>query len=117
MRLAFAIKGDKRPMSDNAVIWGDPESRVMSEITDAVGKQVQILGVPQRVAWEKVGYTQTEIDRMEAIKQQERLEGALIATPTLPTTLPQPTPANPQRGSSAVTASLANSSNNRPSGA
>jgi Phage portal protein, SPP1 Gp6-like len=94
MRLAFRIQNDPRgDIDDNSVIWGDPESRVMSEVTDAVGKQVQMLGVPQRVAWEKVGYTQTEIERMEVIKQQERLEAAL----TLPAVAATPPPTNGAR--------------------
>lgn len=102
MRLAFRIAHDNRTISDNAVIWGDPESRVLSEVTDAMGKQVTMLQVPVRIAWEKVGYTQTEIDRMEAIRQQEQLTSALVQTPTLPTTLPTvsnpPTPDSTSRG-------------------
>jgi hypothetical protein len=90
IRLAFRIVGDSRGTVEEggeAVIWRDPESRVLSEVTDAVGKHVQMLGVPHRIAWEKVGYSQTEIERMEAIIQQERIETATLAA-TIPVVAP-----------------------------
>lgn len=115
MRLAFRIIGDPRGTNPDAeagesVIWGDPESRVLSEVTDAIGKQVQMLGVPERIAWEKVGYTQTEIERMEAIRQQERLESALTG---LPTTVPVVAPA--ANGAAPVPAGTNGNGRNIPS--
>lgn len=83
IRLGFAVIG--RTVDTVSTIWGDPESRSLAEATDAAGKQRQLLGVPQRVTWEKVGYSQTEIERMEVLAQQERLEG-MAPVPTAPNT-------------------------------
>ena len=89
MTLAYRVL-DKPVAEGLSVVWGDPESRSLAEVTDAVGKHVQMLGVPKRIGWERVGYTQTEIERMETLAQQERLEGALsaIPAPTIPVDRP-----------------------------
>lgn len=82
VRLAHLVLG--KTVDSVSTVWGDPESRSLAEVTDAVGKHVQMLGVPKRIGWEKVGYTQSEIERMETLAQQERLEGALSNVPTAP---------------------------------
>jgi hypothetical protein len=93
MRLALQLTGSANAGKSIEVIWRDPESRVQSEITDAIGKQVQILGVPRQIAWEKVGYSQVEIQRMEILLQQEALETAAVAPLAPPPGGPSPRPA------------------------
>ena len=92
IELGFKAIGQDRTGFET--IWGDPESRVLSEVTDAVGKQVQMLGVPKRVAWEKIGYSQVEIQRMEVLAQQEGLQTAALlpaGPPTAAGAQPSPT--------------------------
>jgi hypothetical protein len=80
MRLAFtSLSDDTRAKADAVeVIWADPESRSIAEVTDAMGKQVAQLGVPKRIAWEKVGYSQVEIARMEVLSAQEGIQTAAL---------------------------------------
>ena len=47
--------------------WADPESRSISELTDALLKQ-KALGIPDETAWEGLGYTPEQIKRI--IEQQ-----------------------------------------------
>jgi hypothetical protein len=74
MRLAFKAVGDDQKAKETRAetIWGDPESRSLAELTDAMVKQ-QALGIPEEVIWEKLEYSPTEIDRMRAMKQADEL--------------------------------------------
>jgi hypothetical protein len=85
MRLAYRWMGDmeRAEAMDAETIWRDPESRVLSEVTDAMGKQVAQLQVPVEVAWERIGYSQTEIQRMQVLRQQSMLQG-LATLPAAP---------------------------------
>lgn len=55
------------------VVWHDPENRIQSELTDAVTKE-QSIGVPFEFLMEKLGYTQTQIQRMKVMRLQESLQ-------------------------------------------
>jgi hypothetical protein len=82
IRLAFRVTGDERAnITDSETIWRDPESKVQSELTDAVMKE-QALGVPQEALWEKLGYSPQQIARFRR----------LTAAQTLLTAPPPPTP-------------------------
>lgn len=54
------------------VIWRDTESRSEAERVDAVVKMVAI-GVPEEVAWQRWGATQTEISMWKAMKVADQL--------------------------------------------
>lgn len=65
MRLAFAVIDDKRADVYNAeTIWADVEHVTDAARSDAAIKKKQA-GVPWRQRMEDMGYTQTQIDRME----------------------------------------------------
>jgi hypothetical protein len=74
MRLAFAVKGDtaRAEAFDCSVIWGDFATRSESLLVDGLVKQAQGLGVPQRILWEKAGYSPDEIERFPALQQAQQ---------------------------------------------
>jgi hypothetical protein len=48
------------------VVWRDTEARSLAQTVDALGKLVQMLGVPPEVLWEKIpGVTQTDVKRWQ----------------------------------------------------
>lgn len=79
MRLAFKVTGDDARASawSAETIWRDPESRTISELADAAVKKASA-GVPWRQRMEDMGYTPTQISRMEI----DRAADALNAAPT-----------------------------------
>jgi hypothetical protein len=86
IRLAFKVMNDDRAdILDSETIWRDPESKVQSELTDAVMKE-QALGVPQEALWEKLGYSPQQIARFR------RMTAARALLAPLPTPLPQEPP-------------------------
>jgi hypothetical protein len=69
MRLAFAYLGDPRSSATDAeVIWADPESRSLGELTDSLVKMVTSVGMPLEVAWAIYGASPQEIERWRALK-------------------------------------------------
>ena len=54
-------------------IWSDPEFRTLAELTDATIKQHADGLIPRRVAQEKLQFSPSEIDRMDALFAQEGL--------------------------------------------
>ncbi|MGW1931874.1 phage portal protein [Streptomyces sp. NPDC001919] len=84
MRLAFLVKGDEKrgrnPLAET--IWRDVEYRTEAQHIDAVLKKKN-LGVPWRQLMEDVGYTPTQIDRMERMLEAdaERAARALAFKP------------------------------------
>ena len=77
MRLALRADGDERA-DDMALsmIWKDPESRSIAEVTDAAVKMLAC-GVPQREVWRFMGYTPTEIDTMDQDRAEDAANGLL----------------------------------------
>lgn len=78
MRLAFRVLGDetKATAYDLETVWRDPESRTVSELADAAVKKASA-GVPWRQRMEDMGYTPSQISRMEI----DRAADAMNATP------------------------------------
>lgn len=89
MRLAFRVLGDEtRATAYTAeTIWRDPESRSIAELADAAVKK-SAAGVPWRQRMEDMGYTPTQIARMEI----DRAADAINAQAAADTAAPQPTP-------------------------
>jgi hypothetical protein len=84
MRLAFRVLGDETKATSYTAetLWRDPESRSVAEMADAAVKKASA-GVPWRQRMEDMGYTPTQIARME-------IDRAADALNTVPTTDPQP---------------------------
>ncbi|WP_405927928.1 phage portal protein [Streptomyces griseus] len=79
MRIAFRVLGDEERSAawSAETIWRDPESRTVSELADAAVKKASA-GVPWRQRMEDMGYTPSQISRMEI----DRAADALNAAPT-----------------------------------
>ncbi len=77
MHLAHLLNGSNREAADLEVMWADPESRSLAALSDAANKQLTA-GVPWNARMELLGYTPTEIQRMEA----DRVSDALVASMT-----------------------------------
>ncbi|WP_329168284.1 phage portal protein [Streptomyces sp. NBC_01267] len=88
MRLAFRVLGDEEKANayDLETVWRDPESRTVSELADAAVKK-QAAGVPWRQRMEDMGYTPTQIARMEIDRAADALN-ADVATDAQPTPIP-----------------------------
>lgn len=69
------------PVADGAtVIWKDTEARSLSQTVDALGKMVQMLGVPAQAAWPRIpGVTQQDIEDWKLLASQAGGLDALIA--------------------------------------
>jgi hypothetical protein len=96
MRLIFAAKGDdaRASVTHAETLWADPESRSEAEHVDAALKR-KALGVPFRQLMEDVGYSQAQIERFDAMRQEESaLLGGLdalfsgVTSATAPTLAP-----------------------------
>jgi hypothetical protein len=92
MRLAFLAMGDKQRAAEMKAetIWRDCETRSQGELVDALVK-LSSIGVPEEVLWERAGFSPTEITRMKAMQEAERLLAPIV--PTAPTNGATPPPA------------------------
>lgn len=81
VRVRAALMGETSEAMET--IWRDPEFRTLGELTDAVIKQKTAGLIPTRVAREKLGYSPSEIERMERLEVQEALvrDAAAAVTP------------------------------------
>jgi len=64
LRLAVALEGDEQYSADptGRVTWQDMEIRSMSQAADALGKLVQMLGVPPTATWGRIpGVEKTDV--------------------------------------------------------
>lgn len=75
---------DREPRPVEAV-WGDPEFRTLAELTDATIKQYQAGVIPLKVAQERLGYSPTEIERMQRLLAGDRVLADAAAAVELPT--------------------------------
>ncbi|MFJ3084489.1 phage portal protein [Streptomyces halstedii] len=77
MRLAFRVLGDEKKADawDLETVWRDPESRTVSELADAAVKKGSA-GVPWRQRMEDMGYTPSQISRMEIDRAADALNAA-----------------------------------------
>ncbi|MEU1074288.1 MULTISPECIES: phage portal protein [unclassified Streptomyces] len=92
MRLAFRAAGDEHRAADFSLetVWRDPESRTVAELADAAVKK-QAAGVPWRQRMEDLGYTPTQIDRMEI----DRASDTMMAQQTADVVPLRPAPQPP----------------------
>ncbi|WP_432158652.1 phage portal protein [Streptomyces sp. bgisy153] len=85
MRLAFRVLGDERRATawSAETVWRDPESRSIAELADAAAKKATA-GVPWRQRMEDMGYTPTEISRMEVDRATDAMNAQTATDPTAP---------------------------------
>jgi hypothetical protein len=97
LRLAAAADGDSAGATDDSaeVRWRDTEARSLAQTVDALGKMVQMLGVPAEAAWERIpGVTDQDVERWRTLRTQGDVFGALLGDIQRQTT-PQDLPAIP----------------------
>lgn len=81
LRLAAAADGDAVNAADESaeVRWRDTEARSLAQTVDALGKMVQMLGVPAEAAWERIpGITDQDVQRWKTLRTQGDVFGALL---------------------------------------
>ena len=80
LRLSALAAGDQEGWNDTAaqIVWRDTESRSLAQTVDALGKLVQMLGVPPEVLWERIpNVTQQDVERWKAAAEQGDALGQL----------------------------------------
>ncbi len=80
LRLAALAAGDQDGWNDMAaqIVWRDTESRSLAQTVDALGKLVQMLGVPPEVLWERIpNVTQQDVERWKAAAEKGDAIGQL----------------------------------------
>ena len=56
------------------VRWKETEARSLAHTVDALGKMVQMLGVPAEAAWERIpGVTQQDVDAWKALRANDAI--------------------------------------------
>jgi hypothetical protein len=56
------------------VRWKETEARSLAQTVDALGKMVQMLGVPAEAAWERIpGVTQQDVDAWKALRANDAI--------------------------------------------
>lgn len=73
LRLAAHAAGDDAGWEDTSaqVVWRDTEARSLAQTVDALGKLVQMLGVPPEVLWERIpNVTQQDVERWKAAAEK-----------------------------------------------
>lgn len=82
LRLSSRAAGDEAGWRDTSaqVVWRDTESRSLAQTVDALGKLVQMLGVPPEVLWERIpNVTQQDVERWKAAAERGDALGQLNA--------------------------------------
>lgn len=80
LRLSSLAAGDEDGWRDAAaqIVWRDTESRSLAQTVDALGKLVQMLGVPPEVLWERIpNVTQQDVERWKAAAKEADALGQL----------------------------------------
>lgn len=90
VRLARRFAGEEDAPVDSEIVWADPETRTVSETTDAVIKQFQAGLIPADTALEQLGYTQTQIRRITASRASDALLAGLGGPSPQPTDEEEP---------------------------
>lgn len=73
LRLSSLAAGDEDGWLDTSaqIVWRDTESRSLAQTVDALGKLVQMLGVPPEVLWERIpNVTQQDVERWKAAAKE-----------------------------------------------
>jgi hypothetical protein len=85
--IALAFKSindtERAKVTDAETIWGDSESRTFGELIDGLVKLATI-GVPQKVLWQKAGFSPQEIARMETMHIADGVFNLIPPTPPTP---------------------------------
>lgn len=69
LQCAAQAAGDPAPSEDAQVKWKDTEARSLAATVDALGKMVQMLGVPQEAAWRMIpDVNKTDVDSWLTMK-------------------------------------------------
>jgi hypothetical protein len=97
LALAGTYQGQE-PDPSASVRWRDTESRSLAQTVDALGKLVQMLGVPPQELWERVpGVTDQDIERWKAAAAEgdafANLQAMLERQAAPPEPAPEPVPA------------------------
>ena len=82
LRLSALADGDVGGWRDTAaqIVWRDTEARSLAQTVDALGKLVQMLGVPPEVLWERIpNVTQQDVERWKAAAEKGDALGQLNA--------------------------------------
>jgi hypothetical protein len=94
--LAQSNKGKADDMRTATVDWQDPESRSEAELADALGKLATMLHVPDKMLWRKYGFTDSEIEEMQRMQdEQQRADIELIKKTADAAPAPAPMPGQP----------------------
>lgn len=89
MRVALLASGQgTKARADGETIWADPETRNEAARTDSILKQYAAGLLPDEVAWEELGYSPQQIERMKALREAEK-----AAQPEATNPIPAPTAA------------------------
>lgn len=78
IRLARLFAGEPEAPVDTETVWGDPSTPTEAETTDAVIKQFGAGLIPWEAALEKLGYSQTTIQRFSAMRAGDALMRQLL---------------------------------------
>jgi hypothetical protein len=65
------------PLGEGAQVrWKDTEARSLAQTVDALGKMVQMLGVPAEAAWERIpGVTDQDVASWKSLRSADQLNG------------------------------------------
>lgn len=80
MRLAVQVRdGIVRPeMQSLETIWRDPETRTTAQAADAAAKLVQAGIIPVQQAWDDLGYSPMQQERMRKMRRQDALDAVVV---------------------------------------
>jgi len=73
MALAMRFNGEQAPPVDSEIVWADPRTESPGVLTDAVIKQYAGGLIPWEAALEKLGYSQTQIQRFSKMRLSDAL--------------------------------------------
>jgi hypothetical protein len=92
LRLARRFDGDGESPPDSEIVWGDAATESPGVVTDAILKQFAGGLIPWEAALEKLGYSQTEIQRWSAMRLSDALlQGIANPAPPAPDSVKPPT--------------------------
>lgn len=85
-RLSFAWIGQPELFGDDAEVrWKDPQRRSVAQLADAATKYLAA-GVPWRARMRLLGYSEPDIDKLDAERAEDTANGLLAPVPVTPAT-------------------------------
>lgn len=85
IRLARRFAGAAEMPADAEIVWQDPATPTVAELTDAVIKQFQAGLIPWEAALEKLNYTGAQIARYRRMRDEDVFAQAVVEEPEAPT--------------------------------